>query len=111
MELRRIMAAGCAVAGVAVLAGVGWALLAAAVLLAVTPAPRRLLAAGRGVRGAAVSAVRWLATGRRAVATASMSGAVTLLAVGVGIGVGVGAGLAAGGVALGAVSLLSGWNA
>lgn len=109
MDLRRVAAAACAVAGVAVLAGPGWALLAAAVLLCVVPA--RLAAAGRGIRARAVSAWRWLASGRRAVATASMPAAVVLAPVGAGVMAGVGAGLLAAAVALGAVSVLSGWNA
>ncbi len=111
MTFRQVAAAGCAVAGVAVLAGPGWALIAAAALLYVVPAPTRLKVAAGRVRSATVAAWRWLATGRRAVAAASMPTAVLLLAVGAGVAAGAGVGLAVAGVALGAVSVLSGWNA
>jgi hypothetical protein len=116
--LTRWLAASCAVAGVGVLAGLGWALLAAAVVLAVLPEPSFMLdLVGRGRRlaaGAGEKARRRLAVrgaGRRAVAVASMPAALVLGPVGFAVVAGVGVGLIAAAVALAALSLLAGWNA
>lgn len=112
MRIQRF-AAGClAVAGIVVLAGVGWALLAAGALLYIaTPGP----SLGRIWRQGVVDARRawrWMvAGGRRSVAIVSMPAAVLLLAVGIGASVGIGWGVVAGGSALAAVSLLAGQNA
>ena len=95
MSLQRVAAALCAVAGVTLLAGPGWALLTAAAFLFVssraTASPS--LALGR-VRWAAATVWRWLAGGRQAVAAASTPVAIVGLGVGMGLAFGVGWGLA-----------------
>lgn len=117
MELRRVAAAGCAVAGVAVLAGVGWALLAAAVLLAVLPEPRWLAILADRVRGAAAALrektrmIRARGAGRRAVAQGQMAAALLLGPLGMIVWVGVGAGLVVAAAGLAVLSLHLGWNA
>ena len=111
MSFQRICAGICAIAGVAVLAGLGWALLGASVLLFAAAAPARLLVFGRRLRAATVAGWQWLTTGRRSIAVASMPLAIVMLPLGVGLIAGVGAAVVAGGVALGAVSLLTGQNA
>lgn len=120
--LTRWLAAGCAVAGVTVLAGLGWGLLAAALVLAVLPEPSAMTSwvsgkAGR-IRGAAVDArkkTRQLVTarggGRRVVAQGQMGAALVLGPIGTMMWVGIGAGLIVAAAGLAAVSLLVGWNA
>jgi hypothetical protein len=111
MGIQRLAAAACAVAGVWMLTGPGWALLTAAALLFVAPESVRLRQAADRGRRVVAAAWRWLATGRRAVATASMPAAAVLLPTGVFLLSGVGAGLLAAGLVLGGLSLLAGWNA
>lgn len=105
MSIPRVLAGLCAVAGAFVLAGPGWALLAAAAILYVTPATPKLQRAAARVRAAAAVVWRWLATGRQAVAAAAMPVAIAAIAVGLGLAVGVGWGLAAAGVAVGGLSV------
>lgn len=113
--LRAVVVGGCAVAGVVVLAGPGWGLLAAAAVLWVMPAPAVARAwAGRAagwVRGLGGPVRRWVAGGRRAVAVASAPAAMLLIPLGVGVSLGLGASLVAAGVMLGGLSMISGWNA
>ena len=107
---RTWLAAACAVAGVAVLAGPGWALLAAAVLIFVTPTPAAARAAVDRVRPRLVRAWRWLTTSRRSAAVATMPVSVVLVPVGVGMFAGIGYAVFVAGVILTGVSLLLGWN-
>ncbi len=103
--VRRWLAGGCAVAGVAVLAGIGWGLLVAAALLFLAPAPDALRVRAVAVTAGVVRVWRWLLSGRQAVAAAVMPFAVLGLGVGVGLAVGVGWGLAAAAVSVGGMSL------
>lgn len=105
MGIQRLLAAACAVAGVGVLAGLGWALLTAAVLLFAVPSADGLHTAVRRVRSVAAAIWRWLATGRQAVAAASMPAAILALALGIGLALGPGWGLAAAGVVIGGLAL------
>ncbi len=87
------------------LAGPGWALLAAAAVLYVTSATPRLASTAVRLRVAGAAMWRRLLTGRQAVAAASMPLAVAALAVGLGIALGVGWGLATAGVVVGGLSI------
>jgi hypothetical protein len=115
--LTRWLAAGCAVAGVTVLAGPGWALLSAALILAVLPEPRSLAILAARVRGVAVGVrektrvVRARGAGRRAVAQGQMAAALILGPLGMIVWVGVGAGLVVAAAGLAVLSLHLGWNA
>jgi hypothetical protein len=115
--LTRWLAAGCAVAGVTVLAGPGWGLLAAALILAVLPEPRSLAILADRVRGAVAGvqgkarAIRARGAGRRAVAQGQMAAALVLGPLGTAVWVGVGAGLVVAAAGLAALSLHLGWNA
>ncbi len=112
MSIQRFAAGVCAVAGVAVLAGLGWALLAAAALLTLAPPAPALARVWRQLRVDGRRAWRWLHDGgRRAVAIASLPAAVVLLPVGVGLIAGLGWAVFSGAVSLGGVSLLAGQNA
>lgn len=114
MDLRRVVAAVCAVAGVVILAGFGWALLAAAVLLFAAAPPTQVKALGRWLGEVG----RWAASAQRRAAITVMPPAVVLLAVGVGLVFGTGFGLVAGvgatlivlGLSAGGLSLALGWN-
>jgi hypothetical protein len=107
--MRSLVVACLAFAGVFMLAGPGWALLAGAGLVAVAwrrePDWRSLEARAR--RWATV--VR--AAPKRAVAVGGMGAAVVLLATGFALALGSGAGLVAGGGSLAGVALLTGWGA
>jgi len=111
----RVWLAGlCVVAGVGVLAGVGWALLAAAAVVYLTPVPPRVrqLATSTRDRAAAVAgkAWRWLTTGRHQVAMAITAAALVLVPAGVGLRFGAPWALVVlGGMAAG-VGLLLGWD-
>ena len=112
---RRWVAAAALVAGVGVLAGFGWALLAAGALLWLTPATpdparRAVLAWRSGIARAGRAWRSWRGRPRAVLATASMPAAMTMLPIGVGLLAGVGAGLVAAGLVFGGVSLLLGWN-
>jgi hypothetical protein len=115
--LTRWLAAGCAVAGVTVLAGPGWALLAAALILAVLPEPRSLAILAGRVRGATVGVrekartIQARGAGRRAVAQGQMAAALVLGPLGTAVWLGVGAGLVVAAAGLAALSLHLGWNA
>lgn len=102
---QRPLAGVCAVAGLALLAGPGWALLAASVLLAVAPPSRRMTVAAVRVRQMAAAVWRWLLTGRQAVAGAAMPLAIVAVGAGLGLALGAGWGLAAAGLAVGGLSL------
>lgn len=105
MQIRRYLAGGCAVAGVAVLAGLGWSLLAAAVLLWMTPEPQRLRSVAGRARDGLSAAWRWLKSGRQSIAAASMPLAIVCVAVGLSVAVGVGWGITAAGVVVGGLSI------
>lgn len=115
--MNRWLAAGCAVAGVTVLAGLGWGLLAAALVLAVLPEPSTMTSAAGRIRGAAVDvrkkarAIGARGHGRRVVARWQMGAALLLTPLGTMVWAGVGAGVVVAGLGLAAVSLLVGWNA
>jgi hypothetical protein len=107
MGVQRVAAGACAVAGVALLAGVGWALMSAALLLAISsPGPRlaSLRAPARRLWR------RWSAAPRRAGAAAAVFVAVPLLGLGFYFVAGLGAAFLAGAIGLGCVGLLAGWN-
>lgn len=115
--VQRWAAAGCVVAGLAILAGPGWALLAAGgcLGLASVAGPAEPVAAESGlahtwvrVRAAVGSVKGW---GRRQVAVATMPAAILAVSVGLGVAAGAGVGLTAAGIVTGAVSLMVGWNA
>lgn len=110
-----MLVASCAVAGVGVLAGPGWALLAAAAALWVIPTPATVAGwVGRvGTRAWVVTATagRWVAGSRRRVAIVTAPAAAVLAPVGVAMSLGAGAGLVAAGLVLGGMSMLTGWNA
>lgn len=112
--LQRVVAGGCATAGIWLLAGPGWALLALGALMWVC-APR-----GRGaglpawgqVRATAAAAARRVAVmPRRAVAVVSMGAGVAGVPSGMALAFGAGAAVLAAGVMLVGVSMLTGWNA
>jgi hypothetical protein len=112
MGIRRVAAGACAVAGVAVLTGLGWALLTAAALMFIAPPAPALVRVWDQLRVDGRRAWRWLAGGgRRTVAIASLPAAVILLPVGVGLIAGLGWAVFSGAVSLGGVSLLAGQNA
>jgi hypothetical protein len=113
---RAVLVGGCAVAGIGLLAGPGWALLAAAAVLWVLPTPTLVAAwtrrAGTQLRATAGSSRRWVTThSRRAAALATAPAAGVLIPVGVGLSFGLGFALISAGLILGAGSLFSGWNA
>jgi len=110
------MALGCLVAGVAVLAGAGWALLAAGGLLLVTPVSAaslrtRIAAAYAGGARGLARGWGWFTAGRRRVATVAAPSSLLLVPSGVALTYGVGLAFVAAGVMLAAFSLLLGWNA
>lgn len=112
---RRVAAGVCLAAGVFVLLGFGWALLAAGVLLLVgVPAgsDESVAAVAGRVRTWAATAVLQVRTvPRRSVAVGCMSVGVAAVPAGVLLATGVGVALVTfGGLMLG-VSVLSGWNA
>lgn len=111
----RVWLAGvCAVAGVLVLAGPGWALLALAAVVYLTPVPARLRTAARALGSRSTRLAgrwwRWLVSGRHEVAITLAVVALVLAPVGAGVAFGSGAAIlvAAGMVAGGA--LLLGWD-
>ena len=106
MHVRRVLAGVCAVAGITLLAGPGWALLAAAAILFLYPPPVGVHGAVLRVREAAAAAGRWIISGRRqAKAAAAMPLAILGLASGLSLAVGVGWGIAAAGLCVGGLSL------
>lgn len=105
MEIRRFLAGACAIAGIALLAGLGWALLSAAALLFVSSPPQRIQAVSDRVRVSALALWRWLTTGRQAIAAASMPLAILSIGIGLGLAVGAGWGIAAAGVVVGGLSI------
>jgi len=110
MHVNRVVAGVCAVAGIWILTGPGWALLVASGLLLVLPESGRVSAMA-AVAGSQVRAAwRWVVGSKRSVAVATMPGAVVLVPLGLGITFGAGIGVAVLGAMLGAVSLLTGWN-
>jgi hypothetical protein len=111
----RVWLAGlCVVAGVGVLAGVGWALLAAAAVVYLTPVPPRVRQLATSARDratvAAGKAWRWLSTGRHQVAMGITPVALVLVPFGTSLVFGLGwALIVLGGLAAG-VGLLLGWD-
>jgi hypothetical protein len=112
MGIQRIMAGLCAVAGAYILAGPGWALLGAAVLLSISPATLtpRVNAQGARVVAATLRSWRWLANGRRRAAAVAMPVALGSMTGGALVLGGIGVGLLVAGVLSGALSLMLGWN-
>jgi hypothetical protein len=100
-------------AGVWVLAGPGWALVAGALLVFVLwrrePDWRAVMSRAQGA--AARVAARLRAAPRPSTAVTGMLAAVVLLPLGFGLAVGAGWALVAGGASLAGVSLLTGWGA
>jgi hypothetical protein len=110
---RSLLAACMAFAGVLVLAGAGWALLAGAflVLVAWRKEPDWRSLASRAGTAARRLALRAKAAPRRAVAMTGMGGGLALLPAGLGLGAGAWAALVAGGALLIGLSLLTGQGA
>ncbi len=110
---RSLLAACLAFAGVFVLAGAGWALLAGAllVLAAWREEPDWRFLAARVTSGAVRLGGRVKAAPRRATAVTGMGGGLALLPAGLGVSAGAGVALAAGGVLLIGVGVLTGWGA
>ena len=110
---RSLLAACMAFAGVFVLAGAGWALLAGAflVLAAWRKEPDWAVLAARVTSGAVRLGRRVKAAPRRATAVTGMGGGLALLPAGLGMSAGAGVALAAGGVLLIGVGVLTGWGA
>jgi hypothetical protein len=107
----RVWLAGlCGVAGVAVLAGPGWALLAAALVFYLTPLPSRVTRIARLVPARAVRAWRWLVTGRHQVAMSVTPVAIVLVPVGAGFVAGLGWALIVFGLLVLGLALLLGWD-
>jgi hypothetical protein len=102
-----------AFAGLWVLAGAGWALVAGALLVFVLwrrePDWRAVALRGRSMVRLVAGRVR--VAPRRMVSVTGMGGAVVLLPAGLGLALGAGAALVGAAAALAGVSLLSGWNA
>jgi hypothetical protein len=113
---RSLVVFGLAFAGIALLAGVGWALVAGACLaLVLWPqgvADDRLAGLARR---AAVVGRQWAAqvrsAPRRATAVTGMAGGVVLVPAGLGVATGLGVAVAAAGGLLIGVGLLTGWGA
>src|SRR5260221_13239094 len=110
---RSLLAACMAFAGVFVLAGTGWALLAGSflVLAAWRKEPDWRLLADRAAGAARRLGARVKAAPRRATAVTGMGGGLALLPAGLGVSAGAGVALAAGGVLLIGVGVLTGWRA
>lgn len=104
----------CVVAGVGVLAGWGWALLAAAAVLYATPVPGRVRSAARVLRSrtgdVAGRGWRWLRTGRHEVAVALMVVGMVLLPTSLSVQFGVTWGVAVLAVSVIGLALLLGWD-
>ena len=111
---RMWLAGLCAVCGVGVLAGWGWALLAAAAVVYLTPVPARVRMLARGARSRLVTLARrswrWLRTGRHEVAIVLAAAAVLLAPVGFGVALGSGAAIIAAAGLVGMGALLLGWD-
>lgn len=109
------VAAACVVAGVAVLAGLGWALLAAGALTWLTPRALPPTLAGRvkavwsSVLGR-IRRVEWAGRGRRSASVIAMGLAMLAIPLGVGLSIGAGPAIITSGVLLVSFSLLAGWN-
>ncbi len=110
-QTRTWIAVACAISGVFLLAGPGWALLAAAALLWLSPRSDRLSAGAVRLRAAAATGMSWLVTSRRTVAAAGMPFAIVLIVAGLGVVFGIGWAVFGAGVLVGALSLHLGWNA
>lgn len=110
--MHRAAAVACLSAGLWILAGPGWALLALGGLLWIV-APREtqpVKLADLAERAREIAAVARQAP-RRAAAVGSMAAGAIALPSGVLLVAGVGAGVIAAGVVLGGVSLVTGWDA
>jgi hypothetical protein len=110
---RSVLVACLAFAGVLVLAGVGWALVAGACLVFVLwhREPDWRAVAARVAGGGRALAGRVKAAPRRAVAMSGMGGGLALLPAGLGIWVGLGAAVASAGALFIGLSLLTGQGA
>jgi uncharacterized membrane-anchored protein YitT (DUF2179 family) len=108
--MQRVLAALCAIGGLWLLVGPGWALLAAGALLWTAPEPRRVSAFAQRTAASVGRRWRWFISDRHRVVVTDMAAAVLLAFVGASViaGVGVGLVVAAGGAA--GTSLLAGWN-
>ncbi len=110
---RSLLAACFLFAGVWVLAGAGWALVAAAILTFVLwrREPDWRSVASRAATAGRDLVARMRAAPRRVTAVSGMSAAVVLVPAGFGLAWGVGAALMAGGFTLAGLSLLTGQGA
>jgi hypothetical protein len=109
--VRSLVASCLAFAGVWLLAGPGWALLAGALLVFVLwPAGAETELARAGRRASAL-ARQAMAAPRRAVAMTTAAGGLALLPVGLALATGIGIAVATAGGLLIAGGLLTGWNA
>jgi hypothetical protein len=110
---RSLVAACLAFAGVFVLAGAGWALLAGAFLVFALwrREPDWAHLRARAAAGTVTLARRVKAAPRRATALGGMGGGLALLPAGLGLSAGAGVAVAAGGALLIGVGVLTGWGA
>jgi hypothetical protein len=110
---RSLVAASMAFAGVFMLAGTGWALLAGAflVLAAWRKEPDWRSLAARAGTAARRLALRVKAAPRRATALGGMGGGLALLPAGLGLSAGAGVALTAAAVSLLGLGVLTGWGA
>lgn len=112
--MQRLIAFGCVVAGVFVLAGTGWALLALGGLLWVRDDRAAAWLSDRWSRGRAATVVRWRqvrAAPRRVLAGSMMGGGAVAAPAGALVAAGTGAALLVAAAILLGLSLLLGWGA
>jgi hypothetical protein len=107
---RAWLAGAFVVVGVGIIAGLGWAFLAAAVVVYLTPVPQRVVGAARWAAGQAGRSWRWVLTGRHQVAMTATPAALVLVPVGAGVVAGIGWALITAGVLVLGLALLLGWD-
>ena len=100
----------CATLGVGVLAGPGWALLAAAAVVYLTPTPQTLTRHVQALASRGVRVWRWVLTGRHQVAMSVTPVAIVLVPWGAGVIAGAGWALLVSGVLVLGLALLLGWD-
>lgn len=101
--MRLVVAFACLVAGVFVLAGLGWALVTTGALV--------WLVDDRSVAWLTERRKQFVSAPRRAIASVAMGAGLVLAPIGVILAAGLGVGLAVGGLALVGFSVLFGWGA
>ncbi len=109
VDLRRILAFACVVSGLVVLAGPGWALVAAGALLFVSPQGNadRVRAHIARARTHVRRGWTWVRTQPQPVARMLMVAALVMVGIGVALAVHPGWGIAATGLGIGSLSLVA----